>query len=168
VDTALAHSFSQASTRPHFVKTYLPPSTSVSPLPYSTLLRCSGGMYLHPEALADLPPGRNGSIELTLISNSALRNASAFRASRSAFRPAVSTGLRASAARFASDSAIHGKIHQVIGAIVDGECPENSSSTTTSSSASSEIWSRSSRLHGLAMLTLFYSKIRYRQAPSHS
>lgn len=52
---------------------------------------------------------------------------SALQASRTAFRPAVSTGLRAASARFASDSAIHGKIHQVIGAVVDGKCPENSS-----------------------------------------
>ena len=52
---------------------------------------------------------------------------SAVRASRSAFRPAVTTGLRAASARFASDSAIHGKIHQVIGAVVDGEWAENSS-----------------------------------------
>lgn len=37
-------------------------------------------------------------------------------------RPAVSTGLRAGAARFASDTALQGKIHQVIGAVVDGEC----------------------------------------------
>ncbi|TGO51477.1 hypothetical protein BCON_0160g00020 [Botryotinia convoluta] len=49
---------------------------------------------------------------------SAIQN-SALRASRSAFRPALSTGLRAASARFASDSAIHGKIHQVIGAVVD-------------------------------------------------
>lgn len=38
---------------------------------------------------------------------------------RSAFRPSVSTGLKAAGARFASDNAIHGKIHQVIGAVVD-------------------------------------------------
>ncbi|TVY93512.1 ATP synthase subunit beta, mitochondrial [Lachnellula willkommii] len=45
----------------------------------------------------------------------------AFRAGGAAFRPAVSSNvLRASAARFAStDSALKGKIHQVIGAIVD-------------------------------------------------
>ncbi|TGO42021.1 hypothetical protein BHYA_0013g00240 [Botrytis hyacinthi] len=49
---------------------------------------------------------------------SAIQN-SALRASRSAFRPALSTGLRAASARYASDSAIHGKIHQVIGAVVD-------------------------------------------------
>ncbi|TGO30237.1 hypothetical protein BPAE_0007g01190 [Botrytis paeoniae] len=49
---------------------------------------------------------------------SAIQN-SALRASRSAFRPALSTGLRAASARFASDSAVHGKIHQVIGAVVD-------------------------------------------------
>jgi hypothetical protein len=42
-------------------------------------------------------------------------------ASQRAFKPALSTGLKASAARFASsDSALHGKIHQVIGAVVDG------------------------------------------------
>jgi hypothetical protein len=42
-------------------------------------------------------------------------------AAQRAFRPALSTGLKASAARFAStDSAKHGKIHQVIGAVVDG------------------------------------------------
>lgn len=35
-------------------------------------------------------------------------------ASRTAFRPALQTGLR-----FASTEAIHGKIHQVIGAVVD-------------------------------------------------
>merc|ERR1712225_106139 len=45
---------------------------------------------------------------------------SAFRASKSAFRPAVSTGLRVAGARFASgDASLHGKIHQVIGAVVD-------------------------------------------------
>ncbi|EKD16198.1 uncharacterized protein L3040_009563 [Drepanopeziza brunnea f. sp. 'multigermtubi'] len=46
---------------------------------------------------------------------------SALRASKSAFaKPAVSFGLRAANARFASDSAaLSGKIHQVIGAVVD-------------------------------------------------
>ncbi|KAI9053962.1 hypothetical protein LZ554_002906 [Drepanopeziza brunnea f. sp. 'monogermtubi'] len=46
---------------------------------------------------------------------------SAIRASKSAFaKPAVSFGLRAANARFASDSAaLSGKIHQVIGAVVD-------------------------------------------------
>lgn len=39
-------------------------------------------------------------------------------ASRSAFRQ---NGLKATAARFAStDAILHGKIHQVIGAVVDG------------------------------------------------
>ncbi|ELR08810.1 atp2, beta subunit of the F1 sector of mitochondrial F1F0 ATP synthase [Pseudogymnoascus destructans] len=41
-------------------------------------------------------------------------------ASRNALRPAARTGLKASAARFAStDASSHGKIHQVIGAVVD-------------------------------------------------
>ncbi|KAG9236137.1 alpha-glucan branching enzyme [Amylocarpus encephaloides] len=59
-----------------------------------------------------------GGFERIDSDTSALQK-SAVRASRSAFRPTVSTGLRASTARFASDSAIHGKIHQVIGAVVD-------------------------------------------------
>ena len=43
-------------------------------------------------------------------------------ASRNALRPAARTGLKASAARFAStDASSHGKIHQVIGAVVDGK-----------------------------------------------
>ncbi len=64
--------------------------------------------------------GPIGQLTLTGRQHSALQK-SAVRASRSAFRPAVSTGLKAAGARFASDSALHGKIHQVIGAVVDGE-----------------------------------------------
>ncbi|KAH6717602.1 alpha-glucan branching enzyme [Leptodontidium sp. MPI-SDFR-AT-0119] len=47
---------------------------------------------------------------------------SAFRASQSAFRSTSSiqsNGLRVAGARLASDTALHGKIHQVIGAVVD-------------------------------------------------
>jgi hypothetical protein len=50
----------------------------------------------------------------------------------------VSTGLRAASARFASDSAVHGKIHQVIGAVVDGEWQEKFFSATTSKFGSME------------------------------
>jgi F-type H+-transporting ATPase subunit beta len=54
-----------------------------------------------------------------------------------AFRPALSIGLKASAARFASsNSAIHGKIHQVIGAVVDGK--RKFFPTTTTSSGSND------------------------------
>jgi hypothetical protein len=68
-----------------------------------------------------------GSIEITrLIGYSGLRIAQAARpslaaASQRAFRPVASNGLKVSSARFASsDDAKHGKIHQVIGAVVDG------------------------------------------------
>jgi hypothetical protein len=42
-------------------------------------------------------------------------------AAQRAFRPALSTGMKVAAARYASsDSPLQGKIHQVIGAVVDG------------------------------------------------
>jgi len=67
--------------------------------------------YLHSHPIALLPSYK--------MFRSALQK-SAFRASKSAFRPAVSTGLRVAGARFASgDASLHGKIHQVIGAVVD-------------------------------------------------
>ncbi|EPQ64577.1 Beta subunit of the F1 sector of mitochondrial F1F0 ATP synthase [Blumeria graminis f. sp. tritici 96224] len=52
---------------------------------------------------------------------SALTKSSALRASRSAFKPSLYTCSKVYGSRFASDSAIHGKIHQVIGAVVDGK-----------------------------------------------
>ena len=79
---------------------------------------------------------------------------SAFQASRAAaFRPAVSTGLRAAAARYAStDSSLTGKIHQVIGAVVDGKLQQQSLMT----------------LMAMLMRLVFSSQVRYRQAPTHS
>jgi len=83
-------------------------------------------MYIPIAAFSAQSMDTNRSIETDTTSISALQK-SAIRASRSAFRPAVSTGLRAGAARFASDTALHGKIHQVIGAVVDGKYPKEKS-----------------------------------------
>ena len=99
-------------------------STPVSPLPSPTLFFIAQDVQevcIYPSKLSLRSQwGPIDQLSWRCPRHSALQK-SAVRASRSAFRPAVSTGLRAASARFASDSALHGKIHQVIGAVVDGE-----------------------------------------------
>jgi hypothetical protein len=78
-------------------------------------------MYSPIQAFMDLLTSRNWLIELTRPSRYSALQKSAIRASRRAFRPAIVTGFRAASARFASDTALYGKIYQVIGAVVDGK-----------------------------------------------
>jgi len=101
------------------------------------------------------------------VGYSGLRLAQAARpsivgASQRAFRPALSTGLKASAARFASsDSALHGKIHQVIGAVVDGRrrfFPTRSSFRNIKAGDEMEVQWYDTHLSS--------SQVRYRQASS--
>jgi hypothetical protein len=151
--------------------------TFLSPLPSSSLsilhdvqevrMRAPGGF-------SGPSPWLNGSIETdTTRLCSALQKS--VRASRSSFRPAVSTGLRASAARFASDSALHGKIHQVIGAVVDGEWflkflhldPAEAGRFPRNMRRGKKLhWSFWQRWY--LILTASHSQIRYRQASSDS
>ena len=93
-------------------------STTLSPLPSPTLffiLQDVPEVCINP-LISSLSFHRFQCVNWgeALTRHSALTK-TAVRASRTAFRPAVSTSLRAGSARFASDSVLHGKIHQVIG-----------------------------------------------------
>jgi len=90
-------------------------STTLSPLPSPTLfiiLQDVPEVCINP-LMSSLSFRRSQCVNWgqALTRHSALTK-TAVRASRTAFRPAVSTSLRAASARFASDSALHGKIHQ--------------------------------------------------------
>jgi hypothetical protein len=107
-----------------------------------------------------------------LVGYSGLRLTQAARpsmaaAAQRAFRPALTTGLKASAARFAStDAALHGKIHQVIGAVVDGM--RKFFPTARPSFISIEASVRWVPIDLERLLTYHNSQVRYRQASSDS
>lgn len=74
--------------------------------------------YLIPIVLFDLRSSTELGKRLTYLANSAFQKFP-FRATRYALKSFSSP--RFVSARFASDSTLHGKIHQVIGAVVDGK-----------------------------------------------
>lgn len=118
----LAYSYCFLSLRPQISHTPYPqrppylPSPTQHPHSSCKMFR----RYVSPTSLTTAFP----RVTMDQLSwHGGLRSALAKQAFRLSTRPAVSNNvLRASAARFAStDSALKGKIHQVIGAIVDGK-----------------------------------------------